>query len=98
MKWIEWFRNLPFFFFPVSRSRAVRIARRRVGQGLQCYEAFPAKPLNLHIYNPPTVPAWYLYCTWNDGLDEMMLRSSRLIIVSKRNGRILYDGSANDEG
>lgn len=41
---------------------------------------------------------WYVYVPWCDGLDGSALRSSRVVVVSKVGGRILYDGSANDEG
>jgi len=40
----------------------------------------------------------YVLCQWNDGLDGSMLRSSRLVLISKRNGKILSDGSAGDKG
>lgn len=40
---------------------------------------------------------WYVFCPWYDGQDGMMLRSSRVVIVSKKTGEILYDGSALDE-
>ena len=43
-------------------------------------------------------PAWYIFAPWCDGRDDTMLRSSRIVAVSKRGGRVLYDGSANDEG
>ncbi len=35
---------------------------------------------------------------WNDGNDGLMLRSSRVLLISKHAGEVLHDGSANDEG
>lgn len=46
----------------------------------------------------PTEPSWRIYAPRGDGLDGKMLRSSRIILISKESGRVLYDGSANDEG
>lgn len=37
-------------------------------------------------------------CPWGDGLDGLALRSSRVILIVKYDGRVLFDGSANDEG
>lgn len=39
---------------------------------------------------------WYVYLPWFDGV--LALRSSRVIVVSKIGGHVLYDGSAGDEG
>ncbi len=48
------------------------------------------------VYNAE--PAWRVSVPWFDGLDGTMLRSSRVIVVSKHGGSVLYDGSASDEG
>jgi hypothetical protein len=53
-------------------------------------------PANFRIYNPPKEPCWFIYAPWNDGKET--LRSSRIILVSKETGRVLYDGDAGDEG
>ena len=45
-----------------------------------------------------TGPAWYVIVPWNDGLDGRCLRSSRVIVIAKVGGAVLYDGSGNDEG
>ncbi len=50
------------------------------------------------IYNRPQGDCWVIYAPWMDGKDGSTLRSSRVILVSKKSGEILYDGSANDEG
>jgi hypothetical protein len=51
-------------------------------------------------YNSPPInePAWFVFLPWFDGHDGACLRSSHVIAVSKADGRVLYDGSANDEG
>lgn len=94
MKFLKRFKNIPFF--PITSGMAVRIAPRRCLPPLRDFSVLPEKPDNAHIFNAPTEPAWYVFCPWNDG--HLMLRSSRVIAISKRTGRVLYDGSANDEG
>ena len=85
--------------FPVSEERAVKIA-----MAVYCNSSKPAersfrirkKPPN--IYFQPKEPCWHVFAPWGDGLDGTVLRSSRVIVVSKVTGAVLYDGSANDEG
>ena len=82
----------------ISRKDALRIAAAH-------YDA-DEKELTLLI-NPysrgcgymdsvPDEPCWGVIGPWNDG--ELLLRSSRLIFIGKRSGKILYDGCAGDEG
>jgi D-alanyl-D-alanine carboxypeptidase len=35
---------------------------------------------------------------WNDEKDENVIRSSRVIVIDRQTGKILYDGPAGDEG
>jgi hypothetical protein len=42
-------------------------------------------------------PSWDVRPPWFDGQDSQVLRSSR-VVVNKTDGRVSYDGSANDEG
>ncbi len=35
---------------------------------------------------------------WYDGEDGRLLRVSRLVVIAKSDGRVLFDGSAGDEG
>lgn len=51
------------------------------------------------IYGGPIAePAWFVLVPWFDGHDGNSLRSSRLIVLAKIDGHVLYDGSAHDEG
>lgn len=43
-------------------------------------------------------PCWAFRAPWGKETDLMLIRPSRMILISKRTGQILYDGSANDEG
>jgi hypothetical protein len=51
-----------------------------------------------NIYFQTKEPCWYVFAPWGDSLDGTILRSSRVIVVSKVTGAVLYDGPANDEG
>ena len=88
------------FFPPVCKKRALQIAEQHVGRiewGLG-YCIHSGKPDNARIYDEPTEPSWYVFVPWNDGIGDFMLRSSRILAISKQTGKILFDGSANDEG
>ncbi len=87
------------FFPPVGRNVAVDIARKAAASPKpEAYSVHRKKPANINVYNLPKEPSWFIFAPWGDGKDETMLRSSRLILVSKITGEVLYDGSANDEG
>ena len=89
----------------ISKQEAVEIAVNACGEAakngrdhsehFECVDPFPE---NCRIYNMPTEPCWYIHAPWGDGLDGSMLRSSRVFLISKESGKVLYDGSANDEG
>lgn len=84
-------------FPPITKQRALAIAARAVtprGGQFQCYSQ---KPTNCNLYSINTdQPCWYVYPPSAD--KQFKLRSSRVIIISRLNGEIIYDGSACDEG
>jgi len=86
------------FFPPVSKHAAVEIARQALTPQAGAFSICGKKPQNINVYNLPREPSWFIFAPWGDGKDGAILRSSRLILVSKLTGKILYDGSANDEG
>lgn len=59
------------------------------GAKVRCRPSYGAPPLD-----PANV--WLLFLRTNDA--QLELRSSELVAVCKRTGRIRYHGSANDEG
>ena len=93
----------------ISREEAARIAleeaqRRRKSSDsteprVRVY-SFEQCPETLSIYQtwPDDLPAWVVFVPWFDGQDGKCLRSSHVIIISKVDGRVLYDGDAGDEG
>lgn len=78
------------------------------GSGYRLILQNPASLDDLHIWQTdghtpatylfPQEPSWIICAPWFDGNDGSVLRSSRIIAVSKKTGEVLYDGSANDEG
>ena len=83
---------------PVSRRDALRVACRPTAPLPSQCTIYGRPPSSLNLYGTFTEPCWYVYVPWGDGLDGSMLRSSRIVLISKATGRVLYDGSANDEG
>lgn len=61
------------------------------------FKVYSRRPANILIYNMPSEPCFFVYAPWTDGYDETMLRSSRIILILKKTGHVLYDGTANDE-
>ena len=47
---------------------------------------------NWYAYCLRQIPCWFIMSPWNDGVDDRMLRSGRIIGVSKMNGKMVYDG------
>lgn len=93
------FRQIRLRLFPpTGRTDAIAIARQRCTPELESFRVYQRLPPNAHIYYRPEEPCWFICAPWNDGKDSSMLRSSRLILISKKTGDVLYDGSANDEG
>jgi hypothetical protein len=85
-------------FPPVSKRQAALIAKKAVNPFDQKFRVYNKLPEKVHGYNLPTEPCWYVLTSWNDGLDGTILRSSRLLMVSKVSGKLLHDGPAGDEG
>ncbi|SIR04120.1 hypothetical protein SAMN05920897_12811 [Alkalispirochaeta americana] len=85
-------------FPPIGRTAALAIARQRCASEPDLFCIYRRLPANVHIYRQPEEPCWFISAPWNDGSDGLILRSSRLLLISKQTGEVLYDGSANDEG
>jgi len=89
----------------ISKQEAIQIAidacvnaSEKALRNSEYYRCLDPIPGSYSIYNMPTEPSWCIYAPWEDGLEGKMLRSSRVILISKESGKVLYDGSANDEG
>ena len=85
----------------IDRNKALRIVAKKIGADageLECHDGLPD---NCNLYFTEAIsgePFWYIFAPWQDGRDDTMLRSSRIIMISKRTGKIFFDGSAGDEG
>ena len=84
-------------FPPITKQRALEIAAQVCNDQSGEFECHSQKPENYRSYvTYPNQPCWYVYAPWGDGRFE--LRSSRVIVISRETGNILYDGLAGDEG
>jgi len=85
-----------FTFPPITQKIALAIAAQAISRaGL--FECYSKKPDDCHIYSINTdQPCWYVYPIQDNS--QPVLSSSRVIVISRLNGEILYDGSAGDEG
>lgn len=78
-----------------ARRRAARHVLNRMFKGAQVADGAEVR-LGIYIqgkWKPAEV--WIVY---KNPDDSMALKSSHIIVVSKRTGRVLYEGPAGDEG
>ncbi|MEI6078352.1 MAG: hypothetical protein WCS94_22425 [Verrucomicrobiota bacterium] len=80
----------------VSRQQAVRIAQAYVCQQIlgKAPRVVDSAKAVVRAYNVPTKDTWVIY----RNPTELAFKSSEIILVSKRSGKIIYDGPAHDEG
>lgn len=84
-------------FMRVGKRKAIAIVRGYVAPRTHIYKVTDDLK-RLNIYNMPRERCWCVYVSWDGDKDVIGLRSSRVILVSRQNGSILYDGTAGDEG
>lgn len=75
-----------------ARRRAIRHVVRQMFGGARVADG---KHAGMNVYNLPTGDAWVVF---KNSRRPLALRSSEVIVVCKRTGRVLYEGPANDEG
>ena len=79
----------------ITKEKALEIVKRHnARKEFKSFSITDSLPSNCHIYNAPE-NCWYIL-TANEEL--LALSSSRLVCICKSTGKILYDGSAGDEG
>ena len=89
---------------------ALRIARAQWLEGVQrTYDAaLRAGPVRVvdcdecrarvRIYGLPSdEPSWVIYVPWGDGPGRLMVGPSRVIVISKIDGRVVFEGSSGEE-
>ncbi len=81
---------------PIGKDEALRIAQKQCAPPIESFEIYELKPENWNIYVAPAVSeeCWYTQAPSMGAGPQI----SRAIIISKENGEVVYDGSANDEG
>ncbi|TXT21571.1 MAG: hypothetical protein FD134_2654 [Gallionellaceae bacterium] len=84
-------------FPPITIQMALKIARRAFNAKARELKCYAAKPEKCHPYALGTnEPCWYVLGPWSNDLN--MLRSSRIVVISRVTGAVLYEGDAGDEG
>ncbi len=84
-------------FPPITQPMAIEIAQHACNAQKMEFDCYANKPKGCRIYNlNPVEPCWYVLGDWDDNLT--VLRSSRLVVISRMTGAIIYNGEAGDEG
>lgn len=84
-------------FPPITKQKALEIAAQVCKADRKEFHCYNKKPENCTIYATlPAEPCWYVFTAWDDA--SHVLRSSRVIVISRMTGKVFYDGSASDEG
>jgi hypothetical protein len=80
----------------ISRQEALKIAQKQCTPPIDAFKIYDLKPSGCCIYwaKKKDEESWYVTPPGDSG----MLASTHAIVISKKTGRVVYDGSANDEG
>jgi hypothetical protein len=84
-------RKAKFISRAEARRRAVRHVLNRMFKGATVCDGMEAGG---NIYDVRREDTWMVY----KNPKENALKSSNVVVVCKRSGRVLYEGSAGDEG
>lgn len=79
----------------ISKEEALKIAEEKTGQKLDIADMEDGVPYN-RVYALNFNNVWGIKCEMTPG--AFMLESSRLVLIDKETGKVVYDGSAGDEG
>jgi hypothetical protein len=97
---VNWLGQVKVRLFPpVTQGMALDIARQALAQSVESEPLIchGRKPARFNMYAGFPEPCWWVQVPWNDK-EANALRSSRVIVIGRQTGRILYDGPAGDEG
>lgn len=78
-----------------ARRRAARHVLNRMFKGAKVADGAEVR---LGVYPGGHWKSAEVWIVYKNPADSMALKSSDIVVVSKRNGRVLYEGSAGDEG
>ena len=84
----------------ITQEEAIAIAEKLHSAEFKLYGVTRGVPSNFAIYgsfprNPDDV--WCVYCSLRSG-KAGLIASGHAVVIAKDTGRVLYDGSACDEG
>jgi hypothetical protein len=80
----------------IIQSQAADIARTKLSQHIEV-TVYSERPDYFRGYATAGIEdCWYVYCRMSD--EETILKANRVICVSKSTGKVVWEGSANDEG
>jgi len=88
--------RLQRLFHRVSRRAAVEIAREACLPDSASLRVLDCDPASLCIYDLPKEPFWIVSVPTDYG--AVALQSSRVVLVSKATGKVLFSGRAYNEG
>jgi len=78
-----------------ARRRAARHILNRMFKGAKVTDGAEVR---LGVYPGGHWKSTEVWIVYKNPDDSMALKSSDIVVVSKRNGRVLYEGSTHDEG
>jgi hypothetical protein len=79
----------------ISRQKALKIAQKQCMPPIDAFKIYDREPSDWRIYMAKKDEAyWYVQRSSDGGA----LASSHAIVISKKTGHVVYDGSAHDEG
>lgn len=87
----------PIPFPKIKKQDALEIARQVCDGDPKSFRCHSRRPDRYAIYGLMSDELyWYVTVPWGDNV--LMLRASRVIVISRLTGQVCYDGSAEDEG
>jgi hypothetical protein len=87
-------RKVQFITRAAAQWRAEQYLLKWTFKGAKVRDGAAAR---LGIYNRGSWTGKDVWVVYKNS-DELALKSSEVVVVCKRTGRVLYEGSANDEG
>lgn len=84
-----------FMWWGVSAHKAVQIISTHTGRPKECIELYSEEQRRWHLYNYwVDEPCWFAQVERN----ECILCGTWSVVVSKKSGEVLFNGTASDEG
>ena len=94
---LEKLRNL--ILPTISRHKAKQIARSVCSPSLGTMIVHGEKPDGWRLYGIlDNEPCWFIQVPWDHGMGGSLIQSSRVVVVSRLSGNVIYSGTAQDEG